>query len=168
MYYAFCILQISSATAVDWYNFVRDICAEYFLAHPAVIGGPGVEVEIDESKFGKRKYNRGRVVDGHWVFGGIERGSGECFLVEVEKRDAATLLPLISQHVRPGSIVLSDEWSSYNQLTATTGNTHQTVNHSLHFVDSTTGAHTQSVEGVWSCCKRMMREEKVMNSALFD
>ena len=127
-----------------------------------------VEVEIDESKFGKRKYNRGRVVDGHWVFGGIERGSGECFLVEVEKRDAATLLPLISQHVRPGSIVLSDEWSSYNQLTATTGSTHQTVNHSLYFVDPTTGAHTQSVEGMWSCCKRMMREEKVMNSALFE
>ncbi|KAL5502984.1 hypothetical protein EMCRGX_G009855 [Ephydatia muelleri] len=103
------MLQISSATAVDWYNFVRDICAEYFLAHPAVIGGPGVEVEIDESIFGKRKYNRGRVVDGHLVFGGIERGSGACFLVEVEKRDAATLLRLISQHVRPESIVLSDK-----------------------------------------------------------
>ena len=61
---------------MDWYNFVRDICAEY---HTALIGGPEIEVEIDESKFGKRKYNRGRVVDGHWVFGGIERGSGECF-----------------------------------------------------------------------------------------
>ena len=48
---------------MDWYNFVRDICTEYFLAHPAVISGPGVEVEIDESIFGKRKYNRGRVVD---------------------------------------------------------------------------------------------------------
>ena len=58
---------------MDWYNFVRDICEEYFLflAHPAVIGGPGVEVEI----------KIGRVVDGHWVFGGIERGSRECFLV---------------------------------------------------------------------------------------
>ena len=72
-------LHISSATAVDWYNFVRDICAEYFLAHPAVIGWAGVEVEIDESKFGKRKYNGGRVVDGHWVFGGTERRSRECF-----------------------------------------------------------------------------------------
>ena len=53
-----------------------------------------------------------RVVDGHWVFGGIERGREECFLVEVEKRDVATLLLLVSQHVRPGSIVLSDEWNS--------------------------------------------------------
>ena len=52
-----------------------------------------MEVEIDESKFGKRKFNRGRVVDDHWLFGGIERTTGECFLVEVEHRDAATLLP---------------------------------------------------------------------------
>ena len=38
-----------------------------------------MEVKIDESKFVKRKYNRGRVVDGHWVFGGMERTTGECF-----------------------------------------------------------------------------------------
>ena len=85
------------------------------------------------------------------MFGRIERGSGECFLVEVEKRDAATLLPLIYQHVRgPVSTVLSDEWSSYNQLTAITENTHLAVNHSLHFVDPTTGAHTQSIEAAAS------------------
>ena len=29
-----------------------------FLARPEKLGGPGVEVEIDESKFGKRKYHR--------------------------------------------------------------------------------------------------------------
>ena len=92
-------MQISSRTAVDWYNFIRDVCAQHFISHPAVIGGPGIEVEIDESKFGKRKYNRGRLADGHWVFGGIERVSGECFLVEVQKRDAGTLLPLIAAQV---------------------------------------------------------------------
>ena len=54
-----------------------------------MIGGPGVEVEIDESKFGKIKYNRGRQVEGHWVFGGVERVTGECFMVEVARRDAA-------------------------------------------------------------------------------
>eukprot|EP00731_Ephydatia_muelleri_P029566 Em0021g89a len=121
-----------------------------------------------KANLGSENTTVGRVVGGHWVFGGIERGSGECFLVEVEKRDAATLLPLIYQHVRPVSTVLSDEWSSYSQLTAITGYTHLAVNHSLHFVDPTTGAHTQSVEAMWSCCKQMMREEKVMNSALFE
>ena len=43
-------------TAVDWYNFVRDICAQHFIDNPVQIGGQGIEVEIDESKFGKRKY----------------------------------------------------------------------------------------------------------------
>ena len=47
-----CIVLIAdiTTTAVDWYNFVRDICAEYFQQHPMTIGGPGIEVEINESK----------------------------------------------------------------------------------------------------------------------
>ena len=45
---------------------------------------------------------------------------------------------------------------------------HRTVNHSLHLVDPVTVARAQGVEGMWSACKRMMREEKSMNSQLFD
>ena len=40
-------------------------------------GASGKEVEIDESKLGKRKYKRGRAVDGHWVFGGMEKGGSD-------------------------------------------------------------------------------------------
>ena len=42
---------------------------------------------------------------GFVLIGGIERVLGECFLVEVQQRDANTLLPLIAQYIRPGSIV---------------------------------------------------------------
>ena len=94
------LLQISEPTAIDWYNFLRDVCAEYFAQHPVQIGGPGIEVEIDESKFGKRKYNRGRWQEGHWVFGGVERITGRAFLVEVQTRDAATLIPIIQEYIR--------------------------------------------------------------------
>ena len=59
----------SKHVVVDWYSFCRDVCGQYFLDHPVTIGGSGRIVEIDELKFGRRKYNRGRVVDGHWVFG---------------------------------------------------------------------------------------------------
>ena len=38
-------------------------------------GGPGKVVEIDKSKFGKRKYHPGRSVDGHWAFGGEATGT---------------------------------------------------------------------------------------------
>lgn len=34
------------------------------------IGEPQAVVQIDEAKFGRRKYNRGRVIEGQWVLGG--------------------------------------------------------------------------------------------------
>ena len=148
----------SEHTVVDWFNFHS---AQYFLDHPSTIGGLGKVVEIDESKFGRRKYNRGRYRDGHWVFGGVERGSGECFMVEVQQRSAAVLLPLIQQYIRPSTTVMSDEWRAYSQI-STLGMQHETVNHSLHFVDPLSGAHTQTIECTWSQAKRMMRKKGVM------
>lgn len=81
------------------------------------IGGPGVIVEIDESKFGKRKYNRGHLVEGQWVLGGVERTEERrLFLVSVERRDADTLLSVIQEKVAPGSIIYSDCWAAYGGI----------------------------------------------------
>ena len=73
----------SDHTTVDWRNFMRDICAEYFIAHPRAIGGPGMTVQIDESVFARRKANRGRVFPQQWVFGGYDVESKLGFLVAV-------------------------------------------------------------------------------------
>ena len=81
-----------------------------------MIGGVGVRVQIDESKFGKRKYHRGKRVEGQWVLGGIEEHSRKNFMVPVEKRDAATLIPIILKWIKPGSIIISDCWKAYNSL----------------------------------------------------
>ena len=51
-------------------------------------GGPGTVVEIDEAKFGKCMYNRGRCREGKWVIGGIEKGTEDMFLQIVRTRDA--------------------------------------------------------------------------------
>lgn len=69
-------------TLVDWFQFCRKVCEESF--HRSVergeqIGGEGVVVAVDESKFGKRKYNHGHHVKGGWVLG----GAGETEWVEI-------------------------------------------------------------------------------------
>jgi hypothetical protein len=56
----------SSATVTDCRQFVREAMSDYLLDNPQKIGGPGKTVEIDGSKFGKRKYNRGHRVEGQW------------------------------------------------------------------------------------------------------
>ena len=50
------------------------------------LGGTCNIIEIDESKFGRRKYNRGHHVGGVWVFGGVERRTKKIFLISVEKK----------------------------------------------------------------------------------
>ena len=62
----------------------------------------------------------------------------------VPQRDARTLLPMIQQHVRPGTIFRSDEWQAYNRVQQLNPVAHQTVNHSITFVDPVTGVHIQN------------------------
>ena len=145
----------SCSTIVDWCNFAREVCATILENESEPIGGVGKIVEIDESKFGKRKYHRGRRVDGVWVFGGIERDSKKCFLVTVEDRTAATLIPIIKQYILPGTKIMSDCWKSYDKLSEE-GYVHGTVNHSIEFVNSETGDHTQTIESTWRAVKRSL------------
>lgn len=79
-------LDIDLGTAVDWASFCREVVLDSFIINKEKLGGPGKIVEIDESKFGKRKYHKGHHVEGQWVFGGYERGSGKVFMVCVEER----------------------------------------------------------------------------------
>ncbi|CAF1624079.1 unnamed protein product [Rotaria magnacalcarata] len=148
---------LGDATIVDWKNFKRDLCVEYFIQHPTIIGGIGHIVEIDESAWTKRKYHRGRQIDNQWVFGGIDRDTRECFAGLVDRRDAATLIPIIYEFVMPGTTIYSDQWAAYNALShpnnAPHRYGHQTVNHSVNFVDSTTLVHTQNIENMWMVAK---------------
>ena len=66
--------------------------------------------------------------------------------------NAATSLPLIQQHVAPGTIIHSDEWRVNSQVsTLPNVAAHATVNHSLEFVNSVT--HTENVESYWNRSK---------------
>ena len=157
----------SRSTITDWKNFMRDLCVELHLVNPQLIGGPGDIVEIDESMFGRHKYHRGRELSGQWVFGGVCRGTDDIFMVSVGDRSSATLIPLIHQYVRPGSIIMSDQWAAYNQINPGTF-PHYTVNHSENFVNPTNGAHTQTVESGWGHIKKRLRNSMTTNPDFLD
>jgi transposase-like protein len=89
------------------------------------IGGQDVIVEVDESKFGKRKANRGHPADGAWVVGGVERTANRSFFAEtVRDRSARTLMDVIARHIKPGSIVQTDLWKGYTEIESM-GSTHR-------------------------------------------
>ncbi|GFV61756.1 putative transposase-like protein [Trichonephila clavipes] len=96
----------------DWRRVVHEVILDYVEENSQQIGGKDGIVEIDESKFGKRIYNRGHLVEGQWVFGGVERGTGKMFLVAVHNRTKETLMGLIQEWIKPGTTIYSDCWKS--------------------------------------------------------
>lgn len=62
------------------------------------LGDTEKNVTIDESKIGRRKFNRRHWVKGQWFFGGEERGFNKCFIVPVEDGTREGLLPLIKKY----------------------------------------------------------------------
>ena len=82
------------------------------------LGGPVKIVEIDEAKFGKWKYNKGAYRESMWVLGGVDRETGQCFLVPCpgNSRSGPTLVPIIQRWILPGTTVYSDCWGAYNTL----------------------------------------------------
>ena len=115
-----------------------------------------IEVEIDKSKFGKRKYYHGHQVEGQWVFGGREKyDKTKIFMIPVHKRKQKTLLPLIQKWIKPGSIIHSDCWKAYCNLNKM-GYTHVTVNHSKEFKNQSNAACTNCIESEWQHAKVYM------------
>lgn len=98
-----------------------------------------------------------------WVFGLVDTSFVPAlgYMNIVSQRDAATLLPIIQAHVAPGSVIHSDQWAAYNRVGSLPNvSTHSTVNHSITFVDSVTGTHTQNVESYWNRVKTKLKRMK--------
>ncbi len=87
-----------------------------------------------------------------WVFGMYETESKTGIIIMVDRQDAATLIPIIQEYVRPRSIIHSDEWLAYHGL-AQLGYNLRDVVHADNFVDPITGVYTNGVESYWSQVK---------------
>ncbi|KAG0430791.1 hypothetical protein DMUE_5628 [Dictyocoela muelleri] len=71
-------LDKSKCTVSDWFTIIREIIQDHLMVNPRILGGLDENgnkkiVEIDESLFFRRKYERGRIRTQQWVLGMIER-----------------------------------------------------------------------------------------------
>ena len=79
-----------------------------------------------------------------WVLGMYMNKSNVRF-VHVQDSKASTLLSVIKEYVESGSYIWTDEWTSYKVLQKH-AYIHKSVNHNEHYVDPSTGAHTQGMK----------------------
>ena len=153
-------------TVSEYYGDCRNICNTWIWdpRNLPKLGGFGVIVEMDESYFpGQPKFNRGRRLgttweeDDKWVFGLTARESLDCIIVQVpSNRSRKSLLPIINKHCLDGTLFCSDGWKAYHCLAEhleLQDVVHYPVNHLKNYVNPDTGAHTQTIEGLWSHVK---------------
>ena len=100
------------------------------------IGGMAIIVEVDESKFGHRKYNRGFPVEGWWVKGDVERtNEARMFAVCVDNRNADTIQNVLTSVIIPGTMVYVDCWQGYTEgEMLANGFYRDTVKHTYYYV----------------------------------
>lgn len=163
--------KVNRESVTVWYSRFRELVAEVLAECKLMLGGPGVIVEVDETKLGKRKYHRGHRVEGVWVVCGVERTDEKrAFCVHVKSRDKGTLRRVVSENVAEGSIVYTDCWKGYNGIAEHCKVHHCTVNHSRYFKDPATGVCTNGVEGLNSALKaaviRQHRTEKFAGTSV--
>lgn len=128
-------LDWSRQSVVDWRRYIREVYIDWCINNSRpTIGGPGKIVEIDEIIVGQRKYNCGRLVEGQWVLTGIEKRSGDFFVIPVEARSTETLLDIIKERIADGTTIKSNCWRSYNCLNDERYR-QQAVNHSKKFLE---------------------------------
>jgi len=134
--------------------------------------GNPIMVEVDETKMGKRKHNKGRRVSASWVIGMVERTrQWRTAWVVVQKRDASVCAAVIRRFIKPGSIVHSDEWGGYNPIKKMgLDYTHRRLCHKKEFVNTTDGfrTHTQTIEGNNGAVKKAIPVHKRSNEDLQD
>lgn len=111
-------------------------------------------VEVDESFFGGKGYNRRYIPDFNSkpkdiIMGMVERG-GNVRMMKIESTSKQELTEQIQKHIDTTATVMHDQFAGYKYL-HNLGYDHHAVNHGKTYVVGKT--HTNNVEGLWGRIK---------------
>jgi transposase-like protein len=109
-------------------------------------------VEIDETYIGARKSGkRGRGAEGKSIVLGMVQRGGEMNAQHIPNAKRKTLFPMIASSVESGTRVMTDQFLSYNGLSANFQ--HDVVNHGREYV-SGKDIHVNTAESFFALLKR--------------
>ncbi len=148
------IVGIQPNSAALFYRKIRQVIA-FNLAKEAQEIFQG-DIEIDESYFGGvRKGKRGRGAAGKVVVFGMLKRHGKVYTVIVENTKEATLMPVITNKIKPDSVVYTDTYRSYDALDVSEFHHHR-INHSEVFANQKN--HINGIENFWNQATRVLRK----------
>ncbi len=118
------------------------------------------EVDISVGRYGMKQKNRhtAKLANKNAKVLGMVRRGGGGLLLPIDRGDRDNIIPLITEHIPPGSIISTDSAEVYKCLPEY-GYTHYTVNHKKkQFMNGSAG--TNSVEGLFSHMRNCFRTYK--------
>ena len=113
------------------------------------------EVEMDETMYGgHRKGKRGWGAAGKHIVFGLYQRNGQVITFPVPDRTTDTLIPLVFQHTKPGSLYYSDDWHAYTWLSIK--GDHVVVKKVRGAPKAKGRSHLNGIEGFWSFSKNWL------------
>lgn len=140
----------SLSTIQRWFRILRQVIYDQVLKELKTLSGT---LEMDETMFGgKRPGKRGWGAAGKHVVFGIYQRNGRVLTFPISSRAGRELVPLITEHTKPGGLYYTDDWHAYTFLSIR-------GNHVV--VEKEKGkpkgrAHLNGLEGFWSYAKHWL------------
>jgi len=157
--------KLSDSTIARIKNKLYSCIERYMSLRPITLGGPGINVEVDETVLSRRGVIRNptrlddTTRDTVWIVGAIDNSERRnFFLSRINNRQIETLTNVLEGVINTDSILISDGHPSYPSVARNLGFTHRVVNHTHGFV-AEDGTHTNNIESFWGHFKNTMRKE---------
>ncbi|XP_014783956.1 uncharacterized protein LOC106879048 [Octopus bimaculoides] len=164
--------DVGERTISDWCHFIRERLEWFLEDHPTELGddppeiggfdldsGEPIIVEVGMFTFFKSKHNEKKhEKEGHMVFGGIERGTGKCFLVPIEHQNKDAFEAIVTRWILPGTHIVSDVWAEYLQIDQIQQGiyTHEYIDYED---PNDSEIHTRNIDKMWLKVKRKLRQK---------